>query len=146
MTAPASRPPAVRAVGGWLLRLVLAFAALAVVVISLVTGSGTGALTAAGLLLLALGILAVWAPGSPATTFLLLGALAVHLMLGTAAFDVALGLLAALILLVHQLSGICTAVPLTGRVEAVALRPALVRYLMAAGVVEAGIVVAAMAG
>jgi hypothetical protein len=146
MTAPTSGPSTVRAVGGWLLRLVLAFAALAVVVISLVTGSGTGALTAAGLLLLALGILAVWAPGSPATTFLLLGALAVHLMLGTAAFDVALGLLAALILLVHQLSGICAAIPLAGRVETVALRPALVRYLMATGVVEVGIVVAAIAG
>lgn len=146
MTVPGSEPSSQRTVGGWLLRAVLAAGALGVVVISLITGSGTGALTAAGLLLLALGILAVWAPGSPATTFLLLGALAAHLMLGTSGFDLALGLLAALILLVHQLSGICAGIPLAGRIEAGALRPALARYLIATGIVEVGIVITAVAG
>lgn len=128
-----------RLVSSWLLRLVLAGAVIGAWVITLVTGSGTGALTVLGVLLLVLGALTVFLPGSPATTFLLLGVVTCHLMFGTASIDLGLGLLAAFLLLIHQLAGICAAIPLSSKVVAAALRPALLRFVSCVLIVELSI-------
>jgi len=131
-----------RLVSSWLLRLVLAGAVIGAWVITLVTGSGTGALTVLGVLLLVLGALTVFLPGSPATTFLLLGVVTCHLMFGTASIDLGLGLLAAL--LIHQLAGICAAIPLSSKVVAAALRPALLRFVSCVLIVELSIAAVAV--
>lgn len=133
-----------RMVSSWLLRLVLAGAVIGAWVITLVTGTGTGALTVLGVLLLVLGALTVFLPGSPATTLLLLGVMACHLMFGTASIDLGLGLLAAFLLLIHQLAGICAAIPLSSKVVAAALRPALLRFVSCVLIVELSIAAIAL--
>ncbi|WP_029138175.1 hypothetical protein [Nakamurella lactea] len=138
-----SSPPAV---AGWLLRGGLALAVLAVVVLTLVGGSGTGALTVAGLVLLAAGVATVVRPDSPGAVFLLLAAMAAHLMFDSAEIDVGVALLAALIAVVHQLAGICAAIPLDARVDVSALRPAALRLVVAIVVVELGIVLVTLIG
>lgn len=133
-------------VSGWMLRAVLALAVLAVVVLTLLGGSGTGALTVAGLLLLVAGVATVARPGSPGAVFLLLAAMAAHLMFDGPEIDLGVALLAPLIAVVHQLAGICATVPLAARVQAGALRPAAIRLAAAIGLVEVALVVAKIFG
>lgn len=141
-TAERSQAAAPATMSGWMLRGVLALAVLAVVVISLAGGSGTGALTVAGLVLLTAGVATVVSPDSPGAVFLLLAAMAVHLMFDGPEIDLGVATLAALIALVHQLAGICATVPLPARVPARGLRPAAIRLGAAIAVVEVALVIA----
>lgn len=143
---PAGSRAAGRTVTGWLVRVVLALAAVALVTLSLLGGDDVGALTAVGLVLMAIAVITVTHPGSPAATFLVVGAMFAHLTLDTATLDVNVGLLVALIPLVHQLAGICAGIPLRSRVDLDVLRPAAVRYLLCVGLVEVALVVAAVLG
>ncbi|MDQ2847371.1 MAG: hypothetical protein M3Y77_13730 [Actinomycetota bacterium] len=138
--------PAGRTVSGWMVRVTLAASSVVVVIISLFGGDDIGALSAVGLVLMAIAVLTVTHPGSSASTFLLVGAMFAHLTLDTSTFDIGVGLLVALIPLVHQLSGICAGIPLRSRVDLVVLKPAALRYLVCVVAVEIALVVAVVAG
>ncbi|MGI8417851.1 MAG: hypothetical protein ACR2P2_16940 [Nakamurella sp.] len=138
--------PAGRTVGGWLVRAALAVSSVVVVIISLLGGEDIGALSAVGLVLMAIAVITVTHPGSSASTFLLVGAMFAHLGLNTSTLDIGVGLLVALIPLVHQLSGICAGIPLRSRVDLTVLKPAALRYLVCVVAVEVALVVAVVAG
>lgn len=153
MTAPATSVSSGAAggleptsVAGWVLRGVLALATAGVIVLTLLGGSGTGALTVAGLVLLAAGIATVARPDSGGAVFLLVASMGAHLMFDTAEIDLGVALLAALIALVHQLAGICAAIPLDARVDLAALRPAALRLAVAVLLVEIAVSLAAIIG
>lgn len=142
----AAEPQPGLTVPGWALRGLLAACVVLVVVLTLLGGSGTGALTVAGLVLLAAGAATVAKPDSAGAVFLLLIAMGVHLLFDGPEIDVGVALLAAAIAAVHQAAGICATVPLSSTVDVRALRPAALRLLLAVAIVEVGIVVVAVVG
>ncbi len=145
-TGQSARRRAGRSVSGWMVRAALAASSVVVVIISLLGGDSIGALSAVGLVLMAIAVITVTHPGSPASTFLVVGAMFAHLGLDTSTLDVGVALLVALIPLVHQLSGICAGIPLRSRVDLEVLKPAALRYLLCVMVVEVALVVAVVAG
>lgn len=122
-------------VSGWWLRIIHAAVCLGTVLLALQADAGTGVLTVIGFLLALLAVATVLAPHSVAGTLLILGAMAAHLLGQHQSISVLTGVLAALLLAVHQLSGICAAVPPRSIVHPDALRPALLRFVLCAGVV-----------
>lgn len=138
------RERAGRETAGWTLRGLLALAVAGLVAAALAGGSGTGALTGIGVVMIGLAVVTVGAPGSPAATFLVIAAIGVHLMLDSADLDAGVVLLTILIPLVHQLSGICAVIPAVSRVSLAALRPAALRFAGAVGVVLIGVLVFAL--
>lgn len=133
-----------REIAGRTLRGVLALAVAGLVAVTLSGGAGAGVLTGLGVVMIGLAVLTVGAPGSPAATFLVIASIGVHLMLDSATIDVGVVLLTILIPLVHQLSGICAVIPAVSKVSPAALRPAVLRFTGAVGVVLIGLTVLAL--
>lgn len=126
---------------GWWLRLSLGIICSGAVLLSLQVGAGAGVLTVLGFLLVGLAVATMIAPHSIAPTLLILGVMTAHLLGRDEGISVLTGVLAALLLAVHQLAGICAAVPPRSIVHRDALRPALLRFVLCAGVVLIGVVV-----
>lgn len=126
---------------GWWLRLALGVVCAGAVLLSLQVGAGVGVLTVLGFLLVSLAGATMIAPHSIAPTLLILGVMTAHLLGRDGGISVLTGVLAALVLAVHQLSGICAAIPPRSIVHRDALRPALLRFVLCAGVVLIGVVV-----
>lgn len=131
-------------VSGWWLRILHAAVCLGTVLLALQSDGGTGVLTVIGFLLVFLAGATVLAPHSIAGTLLILAAMAAHLLGQQQSISVPTAVLAALLLAVHQLSGICAAVPPRSIVHPGALRPALLRFVLCAGVVLIGVLIATL--
>ncbi|MEJ7649048.1 MAG: hypothetical protein WKF57_08455 [Nakamurella sp.] len=129
---------------GWWLRLALGIVCAGAALLSLQVGAGAGVLTVLGFLLVGLAVATTIAPHSIAPTLLILGVMTAHLLGRDGGISVFTGVLAALLLAVHQLSGICAAIPPRSIVHRDALRPALVRFLLCAGAVLIGVLVATL--
>ncbi|NNG36030.1 hypothetical protein [Nakamurella aerolata] len=124
---------AARTVPGWGLRGALGLACGLLVVLTVVTGQDLAAVSMATAVLVATTVYTVAAPGGPAAALLLIGVMGVHLAFGGPVLDVRVALLAVLMLAVHQLAGICAAVPVRAQVTLQALRPVAIRFAIAAG-------------
>lgn len=122
-----------RTLPGWGLRGALGLASVLLVVLSVATGQDIGAVSMATAVLVAAGLYTIVVPGGPAAALLLIGVMGVHLVFAGPGLDVRLALLALLMLLVHQLAGICAAVPIRAQVSVDTVRPAAIRFAIAAG-------------
>lgn len=141
MTAPVTGRRSA-AVPGWGLRSLLALALLVGSVTTLLGAAAPGVTTLLGLLTLGLAVGAVAAPGSAVPTLWMICALGVRLLSPAPDLGLQLAVLVAVLPAVHQLAGICAAVPPTAEVELRGLRPAAVRWLLAVLTVEVGLLVA----
>lgn len=137
--ARAVDPRSGASVPGWGLRGLLGVAVLTGSVTTLLGAAAPGVTTLLGLLTVGLGLGVVLAPGSGVPTLWILCVLGVRLLAPAPSAGWQLALLVAALPAVHQLSGICAAVPAGAEVELRGLRPALARYLAAVLVVELGV-------
>lgn len=129
---------------GWWLRLALGIVAAASVTLTLQVEAGAGVLTVLGFLLVGLVVATLIAPQSIAPTLLILGVMTSHLLGPDDGIRVLTAVIAALLLAVHQLSGICAAIPARSIVHRDALRPALLRFVLCAGAVLIAVVVSTL--
>lgn len=133
--------PELRAVRGWVLRAALGLATVAAIIVAMTGAPAIGAVSAVGVLLFAGAVGTVLVPGSVLPLVVLICLVLYRMAAVDPSPDVALMLLAALIALIHQLAGICAVVPPRSACQWAALRPALLRYLLAVVPVEIALAV-----
>lgn len=125
----ADRTGSRRTVPGWALRVAVALAALAAVLVVMLQAGDLQAAGAVGVLLALVGVGSALAPGSVCPLLLLIGLVTLRLAASTV-FDVSLVVLIALLPLIHQLAGACATIPARSVCEVGALAPAARRYVV----------------
>lgn len=131
-----------RAVRGWMLRAALGVVTVTAIIVAMTGAPGVGAISAVGVLLFAGAVGTVLVPGSVLPLVVLICLVLYRMAAVHHAPDAGLMALAALIALIHQLAGICAVVPARSACQWAALRPALLRYLLAVVPVEIALAVA----
>ncbi len=132
--------------GGSWLRIGLAAATLATLLVVWVPGQGSGQ---EGLEVVVMAGLFLWLvarPGSAAAVVLLIGALCLRVSPGKPELDGSLVALTVLLPLVHQLAALCVAVPLRANVQWPALLPTAVRYVGVVTVTVIGLLISSLLG
>lgn len=129
----------VRSVPGWALRLVLGGAAVAASLIVMLAEPRIDAPGVLQVFLLLASIGTALAPGSVLPLAVMIGVVLFRLASHVPVLDGTLLALVALLPLVHQLAGMCAAVPARSDCLWRALRPAMVRYAMAVVPVEVAV-------
>lgn len=130
MTRPITTVPG----GGSWLRIALAVATLATLLVLWVPGQAGGQKVLQLTVMAGVFLWLVTRPGSAAAVVLLFGAVCLRISTGKPDLDGSLVALAVLLPLVHQLAALCVAVPLRANVQWPALLPTALRYV---GVVTA---------
>lgn len=132
--------------GGSWLRIALAVATLATLLVVWVPGQGGGQ---EGLELAVMAVVFLWLvirPGSAAAVVLLIGALCLRVSPGVPELDGSLVALTVLLPLVHQLAALSVAVPLRADVQWPALLPTALRYVGVVTVTVLGLLVSSLLG
>ena len=132
--------------GGSWLRMALALATFATLLVVWVPGQGSGQ---NGLELVVMAAVFLWLvarPGSAAAVVLLIGALCLRISPGKPELDGSLVALTVLLPLVHQLAALCVAVPLRADVQWPALLPTAVRYVGVMTATVLGLLVSSLLG
>lgn len=142
MTRPVITVPG----GGSWLRIALAVAALATMLVVWVPGQGSGQAWLELAVMAAVFLWLVTRPGSAAAMVLLLGALCLRISPGVPELDGSLIALTVLLPLVHQLSALCVVVPLRADVQWPALLPSAVRYVGVVTATVLGLLISAVLG
>lgn len=144
--ATAPIPEAARTLPGWALRTVLGAATVGAITVAMIGAPQIGATSVVGVLLALGAIGTVVVPGTVLPLVVLICLVLYRLAAVDTALDGALLALIALLPLVHQLAGICAAIPPRSACHWAALRPALSRYLIAVVPVELVVALVIVAG
>jgi hypothetical protein len=131
-------------VTGLLLRLLLLALAAGAAAVAMAGVPDIGVWSVLGVMMIALVIGTASAPGTVVPLLFLLGLVAYRLMAHGAVPDLGLAALVALMLAVHQLSGICSGIPPRARLGLDVVRPAAIRWCVAVVPVELGLAVLAL--
>ncbi|MEO7125195.1 MAG: hypothetical protein ABI382_06540 [Nakamurella sp.] len=130
------RSAAPRSVRGWALRVSLGAATLAASVIVILSAPPIGAIALMEVLLVMAALGTALAPGSVLPLAVMIGVVAFRVASSGPVLDAALIALVALLPLIHQMAGVCAAIPARSTCYVSALRPAMIRYAIAVVPVE----------
>lgn len=125
-----------RIVPGWALRATLGAATVAASFMAMLAASQIEATSVLGVLLVIATVGTMLAPGSVWPLAVMIGVVLFRLEAGGPILDGMLMALVALLPLIHQLAGVCAAIPARSACHWSALRPAMIRYAMVVAPVE----------
>jgi hypothetical protein len=132
--------------GGSWLRIALAVATLATLLVLWVPGQADGQEVLELTVMAGVFLWLVTRPGSAAAVVLLIGAVCLRISPGKPELDGSLVALTVLLPLVHQLAALCVAVPLRANVQWPALLPTALRYVGAVTATVLGLLVSSLLG
>lgn len=141
-----SRPVTTIPGGGSWLRIALAMATVATLVVVWVPSQDSGQRVLELAVMAAVFLWLVYRPGSAAAVVLLIGALCLRISPGLPELDRSLIALTVLLPLVHQLAALCVVVPLRADVQWPALLPTAVRYVGVVTATVLGLLISSLLG
>ena len=130
---------------GWVLRFGLAVVAAGAALIAMNGAPGSGVLSPAGIVMVALVAGTAFAPGTVLPLLLLIGLVVYRLLAPGPVLDPGLALLVLLVPLIHQLAGLAAAIPARSRCAWAVLRPPALRFAIAVVPVQLALLVVAVA-
>lgn len=146
MPGPGVRPPGSVPSGGAWLRIALGIVVLTLAVIVWIPPSTPALGWLQVLIMVALGLVTVCAPGAIGVMLLIAAVAAARFVTGENRIDAELFGLAVLVPLVHQLAALAAVVPGRSRLQLRALLPSAVRFLIAAVLTLAALLIAQAVG